>query len=104
MMSEDNNKADIEKIVKVNTDEAEPITYREARHDFNSIAPWILAINLVLAAIMFFASGLIFNEPQAGYLGGLLSGAFVISGVISFIALKAMGNRVTRSEKIGKNR
>lgn len=71
--------------------------YKEARHSLNYAAPIVLSLNLIAALAIFIASDFIFLEEKT-FLGGLLAGAFVLTGVILFVILKAMGSRVTRTE------
>ncbi len=73
------------------------ITYKDARQSLKYAAPIVFIINIIAAVVMFIASQFIFNQETL-FLGGLLAGAFVLTGVISFFILNAMGNRVSRTE------
>lgn len=79
------------------------ITSKQARKDFGIAAPIVFAINIILALVMFIASDSLFRE-ESTFLGALLAGAFVITGLISYISLRAMSKRVTMNEKINKKK
>lgn len=76
---------------------------KEARCKFKAIAPYVLVINLVLAAVMWFASDSLFEQEQ-DYLGGLLAGALVICGIFSYVILILMSKKLTRVDRVSKDK
>jgi 4-amino-4-deoxy-L-arabinose transferase-like glycosyltransferase len=77
----------------------DPITNTQARHKLARIAPIVLAIDLILAAIIWFMKEAIFKE-QADYLGGMIAGALIIAGVFSFVILRLMAHKITQSDRV----
>ena len=67
--------------------EPDPITNTQARHKLARIAPVVLLVDVILAAIIWFMKEDIFHE-QADYLGNMIAGALIIAGVFSFVILK----------------
>lgn len=78
------------------------ISYKGARRKLGRLAPIVLILDLILAAIIFFAGDMIFGQPQADYLSTMLAVGLVIAGVFSYFILKMMEKRVVRSAPLNK--
>lgn len=79
------------------------ITNKDARKSFSKIAPIVLIINLIAAAVIWFMSDSLFNQEK-DFLGGLLAGGLVLSGLFSYIILKLMSKKVTRIDRPSKDK
>jgi hypothetical protein len=76
------------------------LSYKQARNRLGKLAPIVLVGDLVLAGLIWFFRGSIFEQPQADYLGTMIAVALIAAGVFSYFILKAMEKRVVRSKPL----
>jgi nitrate reductase gamma subunit len=79
--------------------EPDPITNTQARHKLARIAPIVLLVDVILAAIIWFMKEDIFHE-KADYLGNMIAGALIIAGVFSFVILRLMAHKITQTDRV----
>jgi uncharacterized membrane protein len=76
-----------------------PSTNTQARHKLAAMAPIVLFVDIILAAIIWFMKDSIFNE-ESNYLAGLICAALLIAGIFSFFVLRMMAHKITRADRV----